>query len=162
MFDAPLNLSVNTVAEIVRLAVAPVFLLSGIASFVNVCTSRLSRIVDRSRQVEPLLLASRGAEHERWLGELHVLDRRMSLVSWAISLSVLAAAMICAVVVLLFSASLTSLHVATAIALLFIGSMIAIGIGFAIFLVETRVGSRAVRVRSELLQHRVDEGGEAA
>lgn len=157
MFDAPLNLSVNTVAEIVRLAVAPVFLLSGIASFVNVCTSRLSRIVDRSRQVEPLLLASRGAEHERWLGELHVLDRRMSLVSWAISLSVLAAAMICAVVVLLFSASLTSLHVATAIALLFIGSMIAIGIGFAIFLVETRVGSRAVRVRSELLQHRVEE-----
>jgi hypothetical protein len=69
MFDAPLNLSVNTVAEIVRLAVAPVFLLSGIASFVNVCTSRLSRIVDRSRQVEPMLLASRGAEHDRWLGE---------------------------------------------------------------------------------------------
>jgi hypothetical protein len=157
MFDAPLNLSVNTVAEIVRLAVAPVFLLSGIASFVNVCTSRLSRIVDRSRQVEPMLLASRGAEHDRWLGELHVLDRRMSLVSWAISLSVLAAALICAVVVLLFSASLTSLHVATAIALLFIGSMISIGIGFAIFLVETRVGSRAVRVRSELLQHRVEE-----
>jgi hypothetical protein len=157
MFDAPLNLSVNTVAEIVRLAVAPVFLLSGIASFVNVCTSRLSRIVDRSRQVEPMLLASRGAEHDRWLGELHVLDRRMSLVSWAISLSVLAAALICAVVVLLFSASLTSLHVATAIALLFIGSMISIGIGFAIFLVETRVGSRAVRVRSELLQHRVED-----
>jgi hypothetical protein len=158
MFQGAPNLSVDTVAEIVRLAVAPVFLLSGIASFVNVCTSRLSRIVDRSRQVEPMLLASRGAEHDRWLGELQVLDRRMSLVSWAISLSVLSAAMICAVVVLLFSASLTSLHVATAIALLFIGSMIAIGIAFAIFLVETRVGSRAVRVRSELLQHRVEEG----
>ena len=105
-----------------------------------------------------MLLVSRGKEHDRWLGELHVLDRRMSLVSWAISLSVLSAALICAVVVLLFSASLTRLHVATAIALLFIGSMIAIGVGFAIFLVETRVGSRAVRVRSELLQHRVDEG----
>jgi hypothetical protein len=159
MLQGAPNLSVDTVAEIVRLAVAPVFLLSGIASFVNVCTSRLSRIVDRSRQVEPMLLASRGKEHDRWLGELHVLDRRMSLVSWAISLSVLSAAMICAVVVLLFSASLNSLHVATAIALLFIGSMIAIGVGFAIFLIETRVGSRAVRVRSELLQHRVDEGG---
>jgi hypothetical protein len=162
MFDAPLNLSVNTVAEIVRLAVAPVFLLSGIASFVNVCTSRLSRIVDRSRDIEPKLLASRGAEHDRWLGELRVLDRRMRLVSWAISLSVLSAVLICAVVVLLFSASLNRLHVATAIALLFIGSMIAIGVGFAIFLIETRVGSRAVRVRSELLQHRVDEGDQAA
>jgi hypothetical protein len=159
MFEGSPILSVTTVADIVRIAVAPVFLLSGIASFVNVCTSRLSRIVDRSRDIEPRLLASRGAEHERWLGELRVLDRRMSLVSWAISLSVLSAVLICAVVVLLFSASLTPLHVGSTIAWLFIGSMIAIGTGFAIFLVETRVGSRAVRVRSELLQHTVDEGG---
>jgi hypothetical protein len=159
MFEGSSALSVTTVADIVRIAVAPVFLLSGIASFVNVCTSRLSRIVDRSRDVEPKLLASRGAEHDRWLGELRVLDRRMSLVSWAISLSVLSAVLICAVVVLLFSASLTQLHFASTIAWLFIGSMIAIGLGFAIFLVETRVGSTAVRVRSELLQHTVDEGG---
>jgi Ni/Fe-hydrogenase subunit HybB-like protein len=158
MFENAPNLSVNTVAEIVKLAVAPVFLLSGIASFVNVCTARLSRIVDRSRQVEPMLLASRGEEHDRWLGEIRVIDLRMRLVSWAISLSVLSAVLICTVVVLLFSASLSRLHVATAIALLFIGSMVAIGVGFAIFLVETRVGSRAVRVRSELLQHTVDEG----
>lgn len=158
MFEGSSNLSVGTVADIVRIAVAPVFLLSGIASFVNVCTSRLSRIVDRSRDLEPKLLASRGAEHERWLGELHVLDRRMRLVSWAISLSVLSAALICMVVVLLFSASLTRLHFATAIALLFIGSMVAIGVGFTIFLIETRVGSRAVRIRSELLQHTVDDG----
>ena len=151
------QLTVDAVADIVRLAVAPVFLLSGIAAFINVCASRLSRIVDRSRQVEPLLLASRGDEHERWLGELRVLDRRMSLVSWAISLSVLSAVLICAVVVLLFGASLSRLDVAATIAWLFIGSMISIGAGFAVFLVETRVGSRAVRVRSELLQHRVDE-----
>jgi len=157
MIQGAVNLSVGTVADIVRIAVAPVFLLSGIASFVNVCTSRLSRIVDRSRDIEPKLLSSRGAEHDRWLGELHVLDRRMSLVSWSISLSVLSAVLICAVVVLLFSASLTRLHVATATALLFIGSMVAIGVGFAILLIETRVGSRAVRVRSELLQHRVEE-----
>jgi hypothetical protein len=162
MFEGPMNLSVNTVAEIVRLAVAPVFLLSGICAFLNVCASRLSRIVDRSREVEPRLLESRGAEHDRWLGELRVLDRRMSLVSWAISLSVLSGVLICAVVVLLFSASLSRFHVATTIAWLFIGSMVAIGVGFAVFLVETRVGSRAVRVRSELLQHRVDEPDERA
>jgi hypothetical protein len=157
MLQSGPDLSVNTVAEIVRLAVAPVFLLSGIGAFLNVCASRLSRIVDRSREIEPRLLESRGAEHDRWLGELHVLDRRMSLVSWAISLSVLSAVLICAVVVLLFGANLTRVHVAPTIAWLFIGSMIAIGAGFAVFLVETRVGSRAVRVRSELLQHRVDE-----
>jgi hypothetical protein len=151
------DISVTTVAEIVRLAVAPVFLLSGIGAFLNVCASRLSRIVDRSRKVEPLLLQSLGAEHERWLGEMHILDRRLALVSWAISLSVLSAVMICLVVSLLFAASLTRTHFGTAIALLFIASMIAIGAGFAVFLVETRLGSRAVRVRSELLQHEAEE-----
>src|SRR5947208_4433100 len=98
MFESSPDLSVATVAEIVRLALAPVFLLSGIGAFLNVCASRLSRIVDRSRDIEPLLLASRGAEHDRWIGELRILDRRMSLVSWATALSVLSALLTCLVV----------------------------------------------------------------
>lgn len=157
MFESTPNISVNTVAEIVKLALAPVFLLSGIGAFLNVCASRLSRIVDRSREIEPFLLASRGTEHDRWLGDLKILDRRMSLVSWATALSVTSAVLTCLVVVLLFAASLTRTHVGTAIALLFIASMLAIGAGFSIFLLETTIASRAVRVRSELLQHRVDE-----
>ncbi|MEO7634887.1 MAG: DUF2721 domain-containing protein [Sphingomicrobium sp.] len=157
MFETAPDISVTTVAEIVRLALAPVFLLSGIGAFLNVCASRLSRIVDRSREIEPLLLASRGEEHDRWIGELEVLDRRMSLVSWATALSVLSALLTCLVVALLFAATLSRLHFGTAIALLFIASMAAIGAGFAVFLFETRIGARAVRVRSELLQHRVDD-----
>jgi hypothetical protein len=155
MFAAPT--SVTTVAQIIQLAVAPVFLLAGIGAFLNVCAGRLSRIVDRARQIEPLLLASRGDEHERWLGELRVLDRRMVLVSRAIFLSVLAAVLICTVVVLLFAASLANAHSGTAISLLFIASMIAIGLGFAVFLLETRVGSRAVRIRAELLSHEAED-----
>jgi len=152
------DLSVTTVADIIRLALAPVFLLSGIGAFLNVCASRLSRIVDRSRQVEPLLLGSRGTEHDRWLGELKIVDRRMKLVSWATALSVLSAVLTCIVVALLFAANLTRLHFGTIIALLFIGAMLSIACGFSIFLYETQLGARSVRVRSELLQHTVDDG----
>src|SRR5881394_622389 len=136
MFGSSADLSVTTVAEVVRIAVAPVFLLSGIGAFLNVCANRLSRIVDRSRQIEPLLLKSRGDDHDRWLKEIHFVDQRMRLVGWAISLSVLSAVMICLVVSLLFAASLTRVHFGTAIALLFSGSMVAIGIAFAVFLIE--------------------------
>ncbi len=145
--------SLITVAQNIQLAVAPVFLLAGIGAFLNVCAGRLSRIVDRARKVEPLLLESRGADHDRWLAEIRTLDRRMALVSQAIFLSVLAAVLTCAVVALLFVAALMDAHVATAVALLFIGSMIAVGLGFAVFLVETRVASRSLRVRAELLRH---------
>lgn len=149
--------SVTTVAQIIQLAVAPVFLLAGIGAFLNVCASRLARIIDRARVLEPRLLASRGHEHERLLGELRILDRRIRLVSRAIFLTVLAAVLICLVVVILFAAGLTNAHYGTAIALLFIASMVAIGSGFSVFLWETRVAARAVRIRSDLLEHAPEE-----
>ena len=157
MFETSPDLSVTTVAEIVRLALAPVFLLSGIGAFLNVLASRLSRIIDRSREIEPRLLASRGREHDRWIADLRTLDRRMSLISWATGFSVTSAILTCLVVVLLFAANLIRTRLGTEIAWLFIASMLAIGAGFAIFLIETTIAARAVRVRSELLQHTVDE-----
>jgi hypothetical protein len=157
MFEGSPDLSVNTVAEIVRLALAPVFLLSGIGAFLNVLASRLSRIVDRSRDIEPRLLASRGDEHDRLIADLRIVDRRMRLISWATALSVTSAILTCLVVVLLFGANLVRTRLGTEIAWLFIASMLAIGSGFAVFLLETTIAARAVRVRSELLQHTVDE-----
>jgi hypothetical protein len=157
MFEASPDLSVSTVAEIVRLALAPVFLLSGIGAFLNVLASRLSRIVDRSRQIEPMVLASRGHEHDRWLADLKILDRRMSLINWATGLAVTSAVLTCLVVVLLFAANLIQTHLGTEIAWLFMASMLAIGGGFAVFLIETTVAARAVRIRSELLQHRAED-----
>jgi hypothetical protein len=147
---------VTEVAAIIQLAVAPVFLLAGIGAFLNVCAARLARIVDRARQVEPQLLGSRGAEHDRLQGEIRILDRRITLVSWAIWLSVLSAVLTCAVVVLLFAGSLVDAEFGTSIALLFIVTMVAIGLGFAVFLLETRVASRTVRIRNELLEHQAD------
>ena len=157
MFESSPDLSVNTVAEIVRLALAPVFLLSGIGAFLNVLAARLSRIVDRSREVGSLVLTSRGQEHDRWIADLKVLDRRMSLISWATGLSVTSAILTCLVVVLLFAANLIRTRLGTEIAWLFIASMLTIGSGFAVFLIETTIAARAVRIRSELLQHTVDE-----
>jgi MFS family permease len=153
---APADTGVFQIAQIIQLAVAPVFLLAGIGAFLNVCAGRLARIVDRARGLEPRILDSRGAEHDRLLDEIRILDGRMGLVSKAIFLSVLAALLICAVVVLLFAAALTRSHFGTLIALLFIASMLAIAASFAIFLVETRLGARSVRIRNDILEHRAD------
>ena len=145
------------VAQVIQSAVAPVFLFAGIGAFLNVCVGRLARIVDRARSLEPRLLASRGDEHDRIIGELYVLDKRIRVVNAAVFLSVSAAVLICLVVILLFAGQLASLHLGTPIALLFIVAMIATGLGFAIFLYETRLGTRAVRVRTHILEHQVDE-----
>jgi len=144
-------------AQIIQLAVAPVFLLAGLGAFLNVCAGRLARIIDRARSLEPQVLTSRGAEHERLIREVRVLDQRIGVVNTAIFTSVLAAVLISLVVILLFVAFLTGTKVGTAIALLFIAAMTATGAGFAIFLYETRLGTRTIRVRAHILEHEADE-----
>jgi MFS family permease len=145
-------------AQIIQLAVAPVFLLAGLGAFLNVCAGRLARIVDRMRKLEPRIIDSRGEEHDRLLNEVRLLDRRSRIVSRAIFATVLAALLISAVVVLLFLAFLTGYRFGTAIALLFIAAMICTGLGFAVFLHETRLGLRAIQVRAHILDHEAEEG----
>ena len=149
--------SLNQVAADIQLAVAPVFLLAGIGAFLNVSAGRLARITDRARKLEPQILASRGAEHDKLLGELRLLDRRMRIVNQAISLSVLGAVLISIVVVLLFAAGLAGLDAGTPIALLFMAAMIATGASFSVFLWETRLAIRTVRVAAEVLDHQAEE-----
>jgi len=144
-------------AQIIQLAVAPVFLLAGLGAFLNVCAGRLARIVDRMRKLEPRILDSRGEEHERLLSEVRLLDRRSRIVSSAIFTTVLAALLISAVVILLFLAFLTGYRFGTSIALLFIAAMACTGLGFAIFLRETRLGVRAIQVRAHILDHQADD-----
>lgn len=153
----PHETAVAQIADIIQSAVAPVFLLAGIGAFLNVCTGRLSRIVDRARDIEPSLLSSRGAEHDRHLNEMRVLDRRIVLVGSAIWLAVFAALLVCLIVTLLFAGTLVRGHFGTAIALLFILCMLLLGTGFGLFLVETQIGARAVRVRTSLLKHEPEE-----
>src|SRR5260221_13166263 len=105
MFESTPDLSVSTVAEIVRLALAPVFLLSGIGAFLNVLASRLSRIVDRSRDVGSMVLVSRGEEHDRSVNDLKILDWRMSLISWATGLPVMSPIPTCLAAIMLFAAN---------------------------------------------------------
>jgi MFS family permease len=144
-------------AQIIQLAVAPVFLLAGIGAFLNVCAGRLARIVDRTRALEPRIFASRGGEHDRLIREVRLLDRRTRVVSAAIFTTVLAALIISAVVVLLFVAFLTGAAIGTAVALLFIAAMVFTALSFAIFLYETRLGTRSVRVRNHILEHEAEE-----
>lgn len=147
----------RSLAQIIQVAVAPVFLLAGLGAFLNACVGRLARIIDRAREVERLILNSRGETHDRHVREIRVLDRRIKVVNAAITMTVLAALLVVAVVVLLFVAFLVETKLGTAVALLFIAAMLSTGAGFAIFLHETRIGTKAVRVRNAILEHEAEE-----
>ena len=143
---------ISTVAATIQISIAPVFLLAGIAGILNVLVGRMARVVDRARKIEQLHPVSTGAEHERHVWELRLIDRRLSIINTSIWLCVASAIAICLVVALLFGAEIVHLDIGVVVAVAFIASMLLLTAGLVAFLVEVRLSVQAVHVREELLE----------
>jgi hypothetical protein len=133
------------IAHLVQSSVAPVFLLSGVATTLGVLTNRLSRIVDRARGLEEQLAGHPGkapALH----GDLAVLARRARYINIAISLCAIAALLVALVVVTLFANAFLGSELGAVIALLFVGAMVCLSAAFMAFFIEVRVAMRALRI----------------
>jgi len=144
--------AVTDLAHTIQLAVAPVFLLTGVSGFLNVLANRLGRVVDRARVLEADFTHADHPHHLRQVIELRNLDRRIMLANWAIFLCTSAAAMICLVVAGLFVTGLAKLGFATTMAVGFILAMTLLIAGLGFFLAEVRLSLRSIRVRDELLE----------
>lgn len=114
---------VSAVARVIQLAVAPVFLLSGIGAMLAVMTNRLSRVIDRARALEGRLDGGTPAAVVALQGELAILSRRAKLVSRAITLCTTTALLICTVIAVLFLSAFVRFDTSIPIALLFIAAM---------------------------------------
>ncbi|MEN3972929.1 DUF2721 domain-containing protein [Sphingomicrobium sp. XHP0235] len=143
----------NQLGHTIELAIAPVFLLVAAGGFLNVLSGRLSRVVDRARTRATDLLGARGEEHDRIRAELRVVDRRITLVNAAIGLVVLAAVLVCCVVILIFIGKTSGFILNHVITWLFGLAMLLIAASFTAFLIETRIASRWLRVSADLLDH---------
>jgi len=144
--------AVTDLARTIQLAIAPAFLLVGIGSVMQTIANRLNRVVDRARVLERLHPESSGAEHDRHVWELRLLDRRISLASTAIFLCVASAVTVCVLVTLMFVAELATLRIADWVAGLFMLAMVLLAAGLILFLIETRIAVSGIHVREELLE----------
>lgn len=128
--------TISTIAHGIQLAVAPVFLLTGIGAILNVLTSRLGRIVDRGRFLEGRVGAVKKAERAELVDELSTLSKRRHYINLAISLCTVCALLICIVIVTLFVGAFLGLDVTHLIGLIFIIAMLALIGGLLSFLRE--------------------------
>lgn len=91
------------ISQAIQLAIAPVFLLTGIAALLGVMTNRLAREVDRTRFVEQTWAQLDEPARKLACVEISHLERRRRLASWAINLCTGAALIICMVIVSIFA-----------------------------------------------------------
>ena len=66
----------NDIGGAIQLALAPVFLLTGIAGMLNVMSGRLSRIIDRGRSLKENKDVIATYEQTKLHSELNMLERR--------------------------------------------------------------------------------------
>lgn len=133
-------------ARLIQLSIAPVFLLTGVATLLGVLSTRLGRTIDRARVLEALLESADAAHIESMHAELSVLSRRAKLIYRAIALGVITALLICSVIALLFVSAFTRAEVILVVAGFFIAAMGALISTLLLFLREVFLATRVLRI----------------
>jgi hypothetical protein len=137
----------NDITHVIQLAIAPVFLLTAIAGFINALLGRLARAIDRRRSLEELLPAYQGESQALAdMGyELKLLARRIHLILWSIGLAVLSGLLTCLLIGFAFLGAYVATDLSRAVALLFIGAIIALTGCLLLFFREVMLAARAVQ-----------------
>lgn len=134
------------IAHAIQLALAPVFLLSGIAAFLGVLTNRLARVVDRARTIERELRQATAEDPDHARTQLRVMARRSRYMNVAITLATISGLLIALVVALLFSSTFAPLNLAAYVAVMFVVSMLSLVGAFLSFLLEVRIAIATLRI----------------
>jgi hypothetical protein len=134
------------IAHAIQLAVAPVFLLTGVAALLGVMANRLARIIDRARYFEARWHELDDDSRQQASLELATLEQRRVVASWAINFCTASALLVCLVVTLLFIDAFFATDLKAIVGVLFIAAMGVLVAGLGCFLREVTVATRTVRV----------------
>jgi len=134
---------VPDISHVIQLAVAPVFLLSGVGVTTGMLTNRLARIVDRARSLEA---RPHDPADTRTHTDLLALSSRAKLINRALTLCTVCAILISLVIVALFISPMFEVDLSGLIAALFIGGLVAYVVALLTFLREIFVATASLRI----------------
>lgn len=142
MLDAFSNTnSIDTISHLIQLAVAPVFLLAGVAGVLNVLVNRLSRLIDKSEKLTEKLETHR---EDKLIDKKSTLIRlqktymghRITNMNFAILFGTMTGLFIALVIMIIFLSAFFDFNGSNAISTLFITAMASFIISLSLFLKE--------------------------
>jgi len=146
-------MEMGVISEAIRLATAPVFLLTGVGGILNVLGNRLARVIDRARWVQSMIaeIEPSSDPHHNHLGhyyaELIALKRRKLIINIATAILVFSAVLIALTVIeLFFSVSIEpgKLHISNWVPVTFVGSFVLLVGSCVMYLVEILYASSTI------------------
>jgi ABC-type siderophore export system fused ATPase/permease subunit len=142
----------NLVISVLQTALTPAFLLVAVGSLLNVLTGRLSRIVDRSRELQQMHATTEGLAHQRVVDELRIVEKRMRVVGSSILLAVLSAITVCIMIGVLFAMGLSNFSAPWIAASVFMAALALLAACLLQFVREIRLATHAIYVPEEYLE----------
>lgn len=144
-------LEIIHIGQVIQAAVAPVFLITGIAALLGVASNRLMRIMDRSRELENSIpdvqdIQSKKVQTE----ELRYLWKRISLINKAYSLYTLTALLLCVVITVLFISHIYTIQLSVLISSIFVGALMVLIMALMFSLREIFLTTRSLQIRLKL------------
>jgi len=141
-----LDPDVSSIAHVIQLSIAPVFLLTAVGAMLGVLSNRLSRAVDRARMLEARCKTLSGDEQSIMRKLLIVLSRRIRMIYQAMVLCAICALLICSVIVTAFASSLAGTVLAVPVAVLFVAAMLAFIGALLLFLREVHLAITTLHI----------------
>ena len=131
----------ETLLKAIQLSVSPVFLLAGIGAMMNVLSGRLSRSVDRARELKRRCQELDDDEQ----AEFRLIRQRIRLVVRAIALLTLSILLISTVVAVIFLTVALQVNLSVVVAPLFVAAMLMLTWAALCFLREITLASKQLQ-----------------
>jgi hypothetical protein len=146
-------MEMGVISEAIRLATAPVFLLTGVGGILNVLGNRLARVIDRARWVQSKVIEidhskdTHQSQLTHYYKELIALKRRKLIINIATGILVFSAVLIALTVIeLFFSVSVEpgKLQMSNWVPVTFVGSFVLLVGSCVMYLIEILYASSTI------------------
>jgi Protein of unknown function (DUF2721) len=142
----PIDPSTGAIAHAIQLAIAPVFLLTGVAGLLGVMAARLARVIDRARDIDATWSSMDASARATLRLEIRNLERRRRVCSWSINCCTTAALLVCLVIVTLFVEEFFATKLRLLAGALFVSAMVVLICGLTCFLREVYLATHTTNI----------------
>jgi hypothetical protein len=148
--------SIRELIPVLQTAIGPVILISGVGLLLLSMTNRLSRVIDRARNLLAISERTDGTARERALAQLDILWKQARTIRLSILLAAVSVLCAALLIILIFIIALLKLDDAWLLSVVFVACMVSLIASLFVFITDINRSLAAFKV--ELFGHGRDSG----
>ncbi len=138
---------------LIQVSVSPVIVISGVGLVLLSMTNRYGRVIDKAwHHLDRISRAESPAHKAQVLAEVRIIYHRCRSLRIAISLACISLLLIALLIGLLFVFNLLHLEMVALLAILFVGSMLALSASLIFFLLDINTSLKVLSIEVEMYQ----------